>query len=119
VTELEPNNSLAAAQVLSVGARLAGTLASSTDTDYYRFSIAPGRSVVVKLTPNASSDYDLYAYNSAGTRIASSVLGTGAVDTITLSNSSTTASASAIAYVRVIYFGGSTGATGTYQLTLQ
>jgi serine protease len=118
VTELEPNNSLAAAQVLSVGATLAGTLASSTDTDYYRFSIAPGRSVVVKLTPNASSDYDLYAYNSVGTRIASSVLGTGAVDSVTLSNSSTTASA--IAYVRVIYFSGGVGSSaGTYSLTLQ
>jgi serine protease len=74
--------------------------------------------VVARLTPNTTSDYDLYVYNSAGTRIAISELGTGAVDSVTLSNSSTTTSMTA--YLRVFYFSGGVGATnGKYTLSVQ
>jgi serine protease len=71
---------------------------------------------VSTLTPNASSDYDLYIYNSAGTQITSSTNGTGAVDSASVINNGT---GSATVYVRAVYYSGGTGATsGTYTLKL-
>jgi serine protease len=118
VTEVESNDTLATAQVLSGAAKVSGSINTSTDTDYYRISIAPGKSTVIALTPPAGADYDLYAYNSAGVRVATSTAGAGVVDTLTLSNSSTTAALTAT--LRVVYFSGGVGATaGKYTLTVQ
>ncbi len=117
VAEAEPNDSLATAQVLGGPASINGTLMSATDTDYFRVTIGAGKSVVVSMAPNATSDYDLWAYNSAGTRVSSSTQGTGKVDTITLSNTATT---SVVASVRVVFFSGGSGATaGKYTLTVK
>jgi serine protease len=118
LAEVEFNDSIATAQIITGAATISGSLSAGTDTDYYRISIAAGKTVVAKLAPNATSDYDLWAYNSAGVRVASSTAGTGQIDSITLSNSSTTASS--IAYLRVVYFAGGVGATnGKYSLTVQ
>jgi serine protease len=114
---VEPNNSRTAAQALALPVTVNGTMASTTDTDYYRVTVAAGQRITVRLTPNTASDYDLSAYNASGVRIASSVLGTGAVDSVTLTNSSTTSAATA--YLRVIYYAGRTGSTGTYTLSVQ
>jgi serine protease len=93
-----------------------GTIASTSDNDYYRLTLPAGRTLVATLTPNATSDYDLYVYNSNGTLIGSSELGTGAVDTVSVSNTGTTA---LTRYVRVIRFSGGTGATnGKYTVNL-
>jgi serine protease len=117
ISEIEPNGTQATAQVLSGLATVSGTLATTTDADYYSFSVAAGKSVVVSLAPNATSDYDLWVYNSAGVRINSSTQGVGQVDTVSVSNTATT---SALASVRVVYFSGGTGATaGKYTLTLR
>jgi serine protease len=68
------------------------------------------------MTPNASSDYDLYIYNSAGTLLSYSENGAGAVDAASSSNTGTTTSAR---YVRVVYYSGGTGSTsGKYTLKL-
>jgi serine protease len=117
VAEVEPNNTLAGAQVLKGAVTVNASMASATDTDYYKLTIAPGSSVVVTMTPGAGADYDLYAYNAAGTRVSTSTNGAGLADRITLGNTSTTASLTA--YVRVVYFNGGVGATGTYSLTVQ
>ena len=45
-------------------------------------TLPAGRTLVSTLTPNASSDYDLYVYNSNGTLIGSSENGTGATDAV-------------------------------------
>jgi serine protease len=117
LAEVEPNDSLATAQLLSGPASINGTMASATDTDYYSFTVGAGKSVVVSLAPNASSDYDLWAYNAAGVRVTSSTQGTGAVDSVTYTNSLATP---VIAYARVVYFAGGTGATaGRYSLTVK
>jgi serine protease len=51
-------------------------------------------------------------------RVATSTAGAGVVDTLTLSNSSTTAALTAT--LRVVYFSGGVGATaGKYTLTVQ
>jgi serine protease len=115
VTEVEPNNSMSAAQAITVNpATVAGTMASSTDSDYFKLTVGAGKTLTSTLTPNASSDYDLYLYNSAGTRLAYSINGTGQVDKIVRTNTS----GSAVTwYVRVVYYSGGTGATnGKYTL---
>jgi serine protease len=68
------------------------------------------------LTPNASSDYDLYVYNSNGQLIGRSERGTGQVDAVSVAN---TGSSAFTRYVRVVFWSGGTGATnGRYTLNL-
>jgi serine protease len=91
-------------------------MSSSTDTDYFVVQLPAGKTLTATMTPNASSDYDLYIYNSAGTLLARSENGTGAIDTASSANTGTTTSAR---YVRVVYYSGGTGSTsGTYTLKL-
>lgn len=116
IVEVEPNNSTAAPQVLQ-GAPLVvkGSIASSTDADYYKFSLPAGKRLTVALTPNASSNYDLYVYNLAGRLLGSSRNGTGAKDTVVISNYT---GGSNTLSIRVVYASGVTGASGTYTLSL-
>ncbi len=114
--EVEPNNSSTAAQSITTsGTTINGTMASSTDQDWYKCSLAAGRTLTVTLTPNASSDYDLYVYNSNVTQIGSSTAGTGAVDTVSVTNTGTS---TFTRYAKVIYYSGSTGTSGTYTLKM-
>ncbi|MFL6664744.1 MAG: S8 family peptidase [Rhizobacter sp.] len=116
VAEVESNNTLATAQAVTRPVTVAGTMGSTTDTDFYRVSVASGQTLTATLTPNASSDYDLYIYNSAGTRVASSIKGTGQVDSASVTNGGATASY----YVRVVFYAGGTGSTsGKYTLDLR
>ncbi|WP_448630900.1 hypothetical protein [Cellulomonas soli] len=70
----------------------------------------------MKLTAGVSTaDYDLYLYNSSGTRVATSTLGAGQADTVTYTH---TGSASATYYARVLYYSGATGTSGTYTLAI-
>jgi serine protease len=113
VAEVESNNTRSTAQLVSVNpAQVNGTLSSTTDTDYYRVSLAAGRTLVATLTPPATRDYDLYLYNASGTQIGSSVAGTGQVDTISYANGS---GGALTLYVRVRYY---SGGTGSYTLGL-
>lgn len=116
-TEVESNNTVSTANgVTTSGTTVSGTLASASDTDYFVVQVPAGKTLNAVLTPNASSDYDLSIYNSAGTLVASSTNSTGAVDSASAANTSTAASAR---YVRVIYYSGGTGATnGKYTLKL-
>jgi serine protease len=113
VAEVESNNTLGTAQLVSANpALVSGSLSSSSDTDYYRVSLAAGKTLTATLTPPSTRDYDLYLYNSAGTQLARSILGTGAVDTVTYRNTGTTA---ITLYVRVRYY---SGGSGSYTLGL-
>jgi serine protease len=116
VNEVEANNSRTTAQVITLNpVTVNGTVGSTTDTDYYRLSVGTGKTLTAKLTPNASADYDLYLYSSTGSQLASSLNGTGLVDTITRTNTG----AATTWYVRVRYYSGGTGATsGKYTLDL-
>ena len=117
INEVEPNNSRTASQVISTdNTTINGTMSSSSDTDYYRMTLAAGGTLTATLTPNASSDYDLFVYNSNGVLIGRSERGTGLVDTVTVTNTGTSAF---VRYVRVVYWSGGTGATnGRYTLNL-
>jgi serine protease len=117
IAEVEPNNSRSASQLVSTdNSTVAGTMSSSSDNDYYRVSLPAGRTLVSTLVPNASSDYDLYVYNSNGTLIGWSENGTGATDTVSVTNSG---SGTLTRYIRVVFWSGGTGATnGKYTLNL-
>ena len=61
IAEVEPNNSRTASQLISTdNTTVNGTIGSSSDNDYYRVTLPAGGTLVATLTPNASSDYDLY-----------------------------------------------------------
>ena len=114
--EVEPNNTTATAQVVTQGTTINGTMASSSDTDYFKVTLAAGRRLSSTLTPNSASDYDLYVYNSAGTQVARSIRGTGLVDSASVTNGT---AAAAVYYVRVRFYSGGTGAAaGTYPLAI-
>ncbi len=114
--EVEPNDSLATANSVTVsGTTMNGKMGSSSDIDYYTCQLGAGRTITATMTPNSSSDYDLYVYNSNGTLIGSSELGTGAVDSVSVKNTGTSTFKR---YAKVIYYAGATGAAGTYTLKL-
>ncbi|MGN8244176.1 S8 family peptidase [Cellulomonas soli] len=116
IAESESNNSRATADPATRPSTFTGTIGSSSDTDYVSVPVPAGATLTVKLTPGVSTaDYDLYLYNSSGTRVATSTLGAGQVDTVTYTNSG---SASATYYARVLYYSGATGTSGTYTLAI-
>ena len=115
--EVEPNNSTGTSQLVSVdNTTINGTMATSSDTDYYRMTLAAGGTLTATLTPNTSSDYDLFVYNSNGSLICRSERASGLVDACTVTNTGTSAFTR---YIRVVYWSGGTGATnGRYTLNL-
>jgi serine protease len=115
--EAESNNTLGTANsVATTGTVVNGNMGSTTDTDYFLVNLPAGKTVGATLTPNSSSDYDLYIYNSAGTLLSRSENGVGAVDAASSGNTGT---ATAARYVRVVYYSGGTGAaSGKYTLKL-
>jgi serine protease len=117
IAEVESNNTRATSQVIGTdNTTVNGAMGSSSDTDYYRVSLPAGRTLVSTLTPNSSSDYDLFVYNSNGALIGRSERGTGLVDAVSVTNSS---GGALVRYVRVVYWSGGTGATnGRYTVNL-
>ena len=115
--EVESNNTTGTANLVTAsGITMNGNLGSSSDTDYFRVDLPAGKTLASVLTPNTSSDYDLYVYNSAGTLLGKSENGSGAVDSYNTTNTGSTTSAR---YVRVVYYSGGTGATsGKYTLKM-
>ncbi len=116
--EVEPNNTRA-----HLAARLDRQHHDQRhDVEQQRHGLLPhdaGRraaTLTATLAPNASSDYDLFVYNSNGVLIGRSERGTGLVDTVTVTNTGTSAF---MRYVRVVYWSGGTGATnGKYTLNM-
>ncbi|MFG6449347.1 S8 family peptidase [Roseateles sp. BYS180W] len=112
ITELEPNNSRAAAQVVSAPGTVSGSLSSTTDTDYYRISLPAGRTLSATLSQAATLDYDLVLYNASGTQLATSQNPAGQSDKISYVNSG---SSSLTLFVRVLRY---SGGAGSYSLGL-
>ena len=115
--ETESNNTTGTANLVSTsGTTMNGNMGSTTDTDYFRVDLPAGKTLSSVLTPNSSSDYDLYVYNSAGTLLGKSENGAGSVDSYNTTNTGTTTSTR---YVRVVYYSGGTGSTsGKYTLKM-
>ncbi|WP_313704560.1 S8 family peptidase [Massilia sp.] len=118
INETESNNTISTANAVSTsGTTVNGTMSASTDTDYFVVQLPAGKTLTATMTPGSSTaDYDLYIYNSAGTQLAYSEKSAGAVDSASVSNTTTATSAR---YVRVKYYSGGTGSTsGKYTLNL-
>ncbi|QPF75112.1 S8 family serine peptidase [Roseateles sp. DAIF2] len=106
IAETEPNNSIAAAQVVNAPGTVNGGLSSNTDTDYFRISLPAGRTLSVNLGMGATLDYDLYLLNGSGTQLRASENPAGQSDSFTYINSGTSA---VTVYVRVLYYSGGAG----------
>ena len=116
INEVEANNTLATAQAVTQPVTVNGTVASRSDADWFKVSVGPGKTLGAQLTPNSTSDYDLYVYNGSGTQLASSINGTGQVDSVSVTNSS---AATMSYYLRVRYYSGGTGSvSGKYTLAI-
>jgi serine protease len=116
ISETESNNTISTANAISTtGTIVNGTMSATTDSDYFVVQLPAGKTLTATMTPGLSTaDYDVYIYNSAGTQLAYSENGAGAVDTASVSNTTTATSAR---YVRVKYYSGGTGSTnGKYTL---
>ncbi|MGQ0596602.1 S8 family peptidase [Aquabacterium sp.] len=116
IVEVEPNNSVAAPQVLKgVPLVVNGSVASSADMDYYKFSLPGGKRLTITLAPNASSNYDLYVYSLAGRLLGSSRNVAGVKDAVVINN--ITGGSNTLS-IRVVYASGATGTSGIYTLSL-
>lgn len=114
VSEAEPNEANATAQVLSsFPVKVEGTMAIGTDLDNFKVSVGVGQTLTARLISNASSNYDLYLRNTAGTILKSSLRGSGLTDTVSWRNGGGT---SVDVYLRVKRVAGTTGSSGTYTL---
>jgi len=115
MNETESNNTIATANtVATANTTVSAAMSASSDIDYFKVTLPAGKTLSAKMTPNATSDYDLQLYSSTGTKLSSSVNGTGAVDTVTRTNSGSTAM---VLYVKVYFYSGGSGATnGKYSL---
>jgi hypothetical protein len=113
--EVEPNASVGQAQLISTtGTTINGTMSASSDYDFYRVSLPAGKKLTATMTPNSSSDYELYLFNSSGTAIGWSENGKGVAETVSITNSNSSAVSY---YVRVSYYAGGTGTTnGKYTI---
>ena len=93
-----------------------GNMGSTSDTDFFVVQLPAGRTLTSTLNMGASADYDLFVYNSNGTRIGVSERPAGQTDTVSVTN---TGSATFARYVRVVFYSGGTGATnGKYTLKM-
>ncbi|MCX8129652.1 MAG: DUF4855 domain-containing protein [Clostridia bacterium] len=79
----EPNNSISAAKPISNNNTIYPTIDTSSDVDYFTFTISSTANAVISMTPPSDKDYDLKLYNSSGTEVGSSTNGTGTTDSIT------------------------------------
>ncbi|MEX5745435.1 S8 family peptidase [Massilia sp. X63] len=116
INETESNNTLASANLISTsGTTVNAIMSSASDTDYFRVDLPAGKTLSATMTPNSTSDYDLYIYNSSGTLLSRSENGAGSVDSASSANTGTTTSSR---YVRVVYYSGGTGTAGTYNVKM-
>jgi len=112
VNEVEANNSMGAANVVSAPAKVNGSLSSTDTVDYFRISLPAGKTLSATLTAGSSAnDFDLYLYNSAGSQLRASENAAGQSDSFSYSN---TGGSAVTLYVRALRYSGS----GSYGLTL-
>jgi len=113
VAELEPNDTLAKAQVLAaVPAKVAGTIATTTDLDHFKVSVPAGKKLTATLSAGATSGFGLAVYNASGQALLVVPGVVGRQQQVVITNSGSTPVSLALRISR------SSGATGAYQLGL-
>jgi lysyl endopeptidase len=116
ISDVEPNNSRTAPQVISGTCnQISGTFlndASTQKNDYFRLSLPAGRTVTALLN-GLSADYDVFIYNSTtGAAVASSENGGTTADQASWTN---TGASAVNVYVQVLRF---SSTRTTYQLKI-
>lgn len=114
VNEVEPNNTLAAAQVIaSTPVNVSGSMASTSDQDHFKVTIAGGKALTATLSAGATSGFGLAVLTTSGQTIYSVAGVAGRSIQVTISNGGSTAATVVLRVVR------STGAIGAYTLALK
>lgn len=115
VSERESNDSRATAQLITAtNASVSGSMASTSDVDYYRVALPAGKQLRASMAPvSTDRDFELAVLNSAGTVVGSSENGAGLTERVLFTNNAT---GTVSVYVRVSYFG---GGAGSYNLSLK
>jgi hypothetical protein len=108
----EPNNTQATAGTIVPPTTYKALIATGTDNDYYKFTVAAGTNIVLSLT-NLPFDYDLQLLNSAGVLVGISALPGTTNEIIRLNNA-----AAGTYTVRVLGYLGAFSATNCYSLQL-
>ncbi|MGZ8537090.1 MAG: reprolysin-like metallopeptidase [Flavisolibacter sp.] len=112
LNNFESNETLATAATVSTNTVLSAAVGTSTDKDWYRFTLAAASNLNITLT-NLAGDYDLIFYNTSGTEIKRSENGSTTNETITNSNT-----AAGTYYVQVFGYNGANSATVCYNLNI-
>ncbi|GAA3247995.1 hypothetical protein ACFO1B_39065 [Dactylosporangium siamense] len=116
VTETEPNNSRSAANTVTVPVTVTGDLATSGDRDYFKLTLAAGRTLTAACAVPSAYDADIYLLNSGGSTLTRSVNdGAGTDESVTYTN---TGSGSATLYLDVEAYSGSGTADYTCTITI-
>jgi hypothetical protein len=102
----ESNNTRNTAATIPVNTNISSMIGSSTDKDYYRITTTAAAPKLKVTLSNLPLDYDLKLYNSGGTLLATSALGSTSTETIKYNNSS-------VAATYFIYVYGYNGAFST------
>ncbi|MBL0211204.1 MAG: S8 family serine peptidase [Holophagaceae bacterium] len=112
-TEIEPNNTIAAANAVAASyTAIKGNHAATGNPDFFALTLLAGQKLSINMTGPTGVDWDLALKNSAGTNLASS---TGGTATESLSYTNTGAAAMTV-YTNVYVYSG-TSAT-PYNLAL-
>jgi serine protease len=115
--EVESNNTISTANAVTVaGTVVNGWLYGTTDNDYFVVQVPAGKTLTATMTMAAgtSTDYNLYAYDGAGTQLALSTNGPATPDAVSVANAG---AATSPRYVRVRYHSGVYGAKYTLKFT--
>jgi hypothetical protein len=99
-TAFEPNETQAAAKIITAGAANSAAITTATDVDYFKIVTTGISNNTFNLTGPAGLDYDLFIYNSAGTQIGSGESAAN-IETVALANQT-----AGTYYIKVIGYGG-------------
>ena len=110
--EVESNGTIANANVLSTQTTVSGTMGNTTDIDYFKLTLAPGKKLRIDMVGPTTTDYDLYLVNGSGTVLTSSE-GSTSSEMLTYTNGTS----SSTVYIKVASYSGSS-TTVRYTLSL-
>ncbi len=107
---LEPNNSTGTAPTITLPATINALIASSSDVDYYKFTLGATSNISITLG-NLAADYDLRLLNGSGSQLAISQAGGTTSESITYNNA-----AAGTYFIHVYGYNGAFSATQCYAL---
>lgn len=112
VSNYESNETLSTAATISTNTAVSAAIGSTTDKDWYKFTLSSTSNLNITLT-NLAGDYDIIFYNSAGTEIKRSE--NSGTTNETISNTNT---AAGTYYLQVFGYNGANSTTICYNLNV-